>query len=91
MTVARHLLIEGRVQGVFFRASTRREARRLGVVGWVKNLPDGRVEAVVQGEPDAVDALVQWCHHGTSMARVDTVTESETDARDGLSSFEVRY
>ncbi len=56
-----HAWISGTVQGVFYRDSTRREAQRLGLGGWVKNLPDGRVEAVFEGDPDAVDALVDWC------------------------------
>ena len=57
-----HLLIQGRVQGVWFRESMRREAERLGVTGWVRNAPDGSVEAVVQGSADAVDALIEWAH-----------------------------
>lgn len=68
-----HLLIHGRVQGVFFRDSMRQEAHALSVSGWVRNLGDGTVEAVVQGEPSAVDALVRWAHHGPQHARVDRV------------------
>jgi len=67
------LLIRGKVQGVFFRESARREAERLGVTGWVRNLPEGEVEAVVEGERDAVEAFVQWCHRGPPQARVDGV------------------
>ena len=67
------VLITGRVQGVLFRESTRREADRLGVSGWVRNLPDGRVEALFEGLPAAVDQLVRWCHHGPDGAVVDSV------------------
>jgi acylphosphatase len=69
-----HLLIQGRVQGVWFRESMRREAKRLGVTGWVRNTPDGAVEAVVQGSAEAVDALIEWARSGPPMARVDGIT-----------------
>ncbi len=71
------LRIHGRVQGVYFRESTRQEAERLGVRGWVRNLPDGSVEAQVEGEEAAVDALVRWCHRGPPAARVDEVKVGE--------------
>ncbi|MEQ1506275.1 MAG: acylphosphatase, partial [Myxococcota bacterium] len=69
-----HVWIAGRVQGVSFRAGTAREARRLGVAGWVRNLPDGRVEAVFEGPRARVDAALAWCATGTPEARVDQVT-----------------
>lgn len=68
-----HLVIRGRVQGVFFRDSMRREARMLGVSGWVRNRGDGAVEAVVQGEAAAVDAIVRWARHGPGLAHVEQV------------------
>ena len=68
-----HLVIHGHVQGVWFRDSMRREAGRLGVTGWVRNRPDGAVEAVVQGDPAAVEAIVLWAHRGPPSARVDKV------------------
>jgi acylphosphatase len=74
-----HLHIEGRVQGVWFRESMRREAERLGVTGWVRNLPDGSVEAVVQGSVEAVDALLEWSKTGPPMARVERVELSVTE------------
>ncbi len=68
-----HLVIHGHVQGVFFRDSMRREAQRLGISGWVRNRSDGTVEAVVQGEAAAVDAIVHWAHHGPEYAHVECV------------------
>jgi acylphosphatase len=67
---ARRVLVDGRVQGVGFRWRTQQEAQALGVGGWVRNLPDGSVEAHVQGEPPAVEALVAWLRQGPSHARV---------------------
>jgi len=69
--IRRRVVVTGRVQGVFFRDSTRREARRRGVAGWVSNRPDGSVEAVFEGQPDAVEAVVAWTRQGPAGARVD--------------------
>lgn len=69
--IRRRVVVTGRVQGVFFRDSTRREARRRRVAGWVTNRDDGSVEAVFEGDPDAVDALVAWTRRGPVRARVD--------------------
>lgn len=66
-----HITVSGRVQGVFFRAATRREAERLGLTGWVRNLPDGAVELTVEGAAGAVDRLIRWCQSGPALARVD--------------------
>ena len=85
-----HLLIQGRVQGVWFRASMRREAERLGVTGWVRNTADGAVEAVVQGPAEAVDALVEWARSGPPMARVDGITIEASEPHDPLSGYEKR-
>lgn len=68
-----HLLIEGRVQGVWFRASTRRAAEELGVVGWVRNLPDGRVEVLAEGTSEQIDRLLEYCKHGPPLAEVSHV------------------
>ena len=68
-----HCVVRGRVQGVFFRASAQREAKRLGLTGWVRNLADGSVEIVVEGEDEQVRELLQWAQHGPSAARVDRV------------------
>lgn len=69
-------LIEGKVQGVFFRASTREQARRLGLSGMARNLPDGRVEVIAAGEPEAIETLAGWLHHGPPQARVERVERS---------------
>jgi acylphosphatase len=68
-----HVTIDGRVQGVNFRASTHERARSAGVEGWVRNLDDGRVEAVFEGPPTAVKSMVSWCYGGPRPARVDRV------------------
>jgi acylphosphatase len=69
------VLVSGRVQGVWFRESTREEADRLGVAGWVRNLPDGRVEATFEGPVLGVEAMVAWCRRGPPNAGVDRVEE----------------
>jgi acylphosphatase len=84
-----HVVVRGRVQGVFFRDETRRRARSLGVSGWVTNRPDGAVEAVFEGRGDAVESMVQWCHRGPSGARVDDVQAAWEDPR-GEDGFAVR-
>jgi acylphosphatase len=87
--VRRHLWISGRVQGVAFRAYARQAAMQLGVAGWVRNLGDGRVEVVAEGEPAAVDDFERWARRGppaARVARVDTVAEP----LEGLDRFEVR-
>jgi acylphosphatase len=86
--VTRRLWIHGVVQGVWFRESMRLEAERLGVAGWVANRLDGSVEAVVQGAPEAVDAITRWSRHGPERARVDRVQVSE--ANGDFSRFEKR-
>lgn len=70
MNVRAHILISGVVQGVFFRSETRREAKRRNVTGWVRNQPDGRVEAVLEGDEAAVNAVVAFCREGPLQARV---------------------
>ncbi len=87
--VRRRLLISGRVQGVFFRAGAQRHAERAGLVGWARNLGDGRVEVVMEGEPDAVEALERWCHRGPPAASVAGVEATE-EPPEGLASFVIR-
>jgi acylphosphatase len=86
-----HVVIEGRVQGVFFRASTRDEARARGLNGWARNLPDGRVEAVFEGDKRVVENMLAWCHKGPPHAYVDRV-EVEWQAHLGdLMDFRIVY
>lgn len=77
--MAKHLTISGRVQGIGYRASMIDEARRLGVTGWVRNRRDGSVEAVVDGDPAAVAAIVEWARQGPPGARVAGVTVEDAD------------
>ena len=89
MTKALDVRVHGWVQGVSFRYYTSREARRLGVAGWVRNEPDGSVAAHVEGDEAAVDELVRWCHDGPPSARVERVEATETSVT-GATTFEVR-
>ena len=88
-TVRRRWRVSGRVQGVFFRASTVEEAERLEVVGWVANQDDGTVEVVAEGGLDALDALGRWLTDGPSQADVDEVEATDEDP-EGLQGFEQR-
>ena len=83
--------IKGRVQGVFFRAYTRDAALKIGVRGWVRNLSDGRVEAVFEGEPDKVDKMVAWCHGGSPLSRVEHVEVNEEPFTGEFDQFDIRY
>jgi len=85
------LQISGRVQGVFFRASARETALRLGVTGWVKNRSDGSVEVVAEGEEAAVDNLVAWCGQGPPGAMVHEVEVHREDPTGEFSSFRILY
>lgn len=89
MLVCVRCRISGRVQGVWFRASTRKKAIELNVRGWVRNLPDGRVEALLQGEVEAVEALKQWLWQGPDLAEVIEV-QCEAGEASELQGFEVR-
>ena len=88
-TIRRRVVVHGRVQGVFFRDTTEREARGRGVGGWVRNRDDGAVEAVFEGSPEDVGALVEFCESGPRGAEVEHIETSEEDP-EGLSGFEVR-
>jgi len=85
----KRVVVGGRVQGVFFRDSTRRRAEEAGVAGWISNRPDGAVEAVFEGEAEAVDRLVEFCRRGPSRAEVASVDVSD-EQPEGLRGFEVR-
>lgn len=88
--VRAHVFVVGRVQGVWFRASTRDMARELGLAGWVRNLPDGGVEAVFEGPRAAVERAVAWCRTGPQAARVDHCDVIWEDP-EGLAPFAIRY
>ena len=88
-TIRRRVVVQGNVQGVYFRDSAQSEAQSAGVAGWVTNRDDGGVEAVFEGSEDAVNGMVEWCRSGPSSADVEDVDVSEEEP-EGLSGFEVR-
>ncbi|MGF1514690.1 MAG: acylphosphatase [Elainellaceae cyanobacterium] len=88
-TASVHILISGTVQGVGYRISTRDAAVEHGLTGWVRNLPDGRVEAVFEGSSDAVEAMIRWCHRGPPAAVVNEVTV-EYQEPEGAQTFDIR-
>ena len=91
MAAARkHVLVRGRVQGVCFRAGAAREGERLGVAGWVRNLADGRVEAVLEGEEADVARMLEWLRRGPALARVDGVEVTDEEPRGDLEGFRTR-
>jgi acylphosphatase len=83
-----HVVVHGRVQGVFFRAETRDRARSLGLAGWVRNTSDGSVEAVFEGDRERIESLVEWCRRGPSLADVDDVEVTWEEPR-GEAAFAV--
>jgi acylphosphatase len=90
-TIRRRLIVSGRVQGVAFRYYARDAAREAGARGWVRNLPDGRVEAVLEGDPRTVNSLVQWFHQGPPAGRVDRVTVFEEVPTGEYSDFDITF
>lgn len=86
-----HLIISGRVQGVFFRAYTEQEARRLKLTGWVKNLRDGKVETMAEGEKEALEEFKKWCQHGPPAAHVTQVEIAWETATGEFKDFTVRH
>jgi acylphosphatase len=86
-----HAIVEGRVQGVYFRDHTRKEAQRLGLYGWVRNLRDGSVEALIEGESKKVDQMVAWLHRGSPMSRVSKVKTTEHTENEAFSEFTILY
>ncbi|MDA8098752.1 MAG: acylphosphatase [Nitrospiraceae bacterium] len=90
-TLRAQVIVHGRVQGVWFRQSTKDEAERLGVTGWVRNLPDGTVEAVFEGETKKVEEIVGWCHRGPSGAEVTGADVAWGRFRGEFARFSIRY
>lgn len=86
-----HVIISGRVQGVWFRASTKQKAEMLGLTGWVRNTNDGRVEAVFEGDNDKLDEMIKWCYKGPSLSKVDKVDIKKQKPTDGFDDFSIRY
>ena len=86
-----HVIISGRVQGVFFRMETKRAAGEFGVLGWVKNQLEGTVEAVFEGDQDRVDAIVDWCRQGPPNADVADVTVNWDDYTGEFKGFDINY
>ena len=86
--ICKHCVVDGRVQGVFYRSSTMGQANKLGLTGWVRNMADGGVEAVIQGEPDQVEAMIDWLHRGPEMAEVTGVQVRDMAPQE-LTSFRV--
>ena len=88
-TARAHVFISGQVQGVFFRQKAKDRARTRGVTGWVRNLPDGRVEAVFEGSRESIESVIDWCRRGPSLAEVDSI-DVEWEEPIGEQSFNVR-
>ena len=86
-----HLLVSGKVQGVFFRQALKVMAIKNNVTGWVRNLDDGRVEALLEGDIDGVNTVVEWAHGGPANSRVDDVEIKNEDFKDEFTDFEVLY
>jgi acylphosphatase len=86
-----HVFVSGLVQGVFFRASTRDKARELGLSGWVRNLHDGRVEAVFEGDDKAVGQMLQWCTHGPESAEVQSLDTDWEEPSGEFKGFNILY
>jgi acylphosphatase len=86
-----HITISGKVQGVFFRANTKQKADQLGLSGWVRNTPDGTVEAVFEGDAHSLDEMVRWCHHGPSLAQVQNVKVEQQQTSNRFDGFSIKY
>jgi acylphosphatase len=86
-----HAYVNGLVQGVFYRASTRDQAKRLGLAGWVRNLPDGRVEFLAEGRSEAIEDLLRWCRQGPPGSRVDEVESLDEMPTGEFGDFVIRY
>ena len=86
-----HLIISGKVQGVFFRVATKREADSLGVKGWARNLEDGKVEAIFEGEEDVVRMLIDFCKHGPPRAKVSNVEVTWQNYTEEFKTFRIEY
>ena len=86
-----HVFVTGRVQGVFFRAKTKKQALELGLTGWVKNLDDNRVEALFEGRESNIEKMLGWCRKGPGLAHVKRVEIIEEPPADRFENFKIRY
>ena len=86
-----HVIISGRVQGVWFRASTKKRAEQLGITGCVRNTFDGNVEAVFEGDEKIIEEMLEWCNHGPPLAKVDNVEVEKQPVSDEFDQFFFRY
>ncbi len=91
MPVRAHVYISGKVQGVFFREYTRNKAQSLGIKGWVRNLRDGRVEAIFEGEKEKVEEIISWCHKGSPYSKVEKVEVKWEEYKGEFNDFEIRW
>ena len=86
-----HVIISGRVQGVWFRASTKSKAEQFGITGWVRNTSDGNVEAVFEGDEKIIEEILEWCNHGPPLAKVDNVEIKKQSSSNDFDQFFIRY
>ena len=86
-----HIFVKGRVQGVFFRANTCNKAQELGITGWVRNLPNGQVEAIFEGEKQKVEEIIGWAKRGSSITRVEGIEVEFEKYKGEFNDFEIRY
>ena len=86
-----HVVISGRVQGVWFRSSTKQKAEELGLTGWVRNTPSGCVEAVFEGDEGKVNKMVKWCYQGPPLSNVEKVEIKNQNPTNSFNSFSIRY
>ena len=91
MKLKAHVIISGRVQGVWFRASVKNKAEQLGINGWVRNTDNGNVEAIFEGNEKNIEEMLKWCSHGPSLAKVDNVEVTKQPASNEFDQFSVRY
>ena len=86
-----HVIISGRVQGVWFRANTRQKAEQLGITGWVRNTKEGNVEAIFEGEENQVNEMIQWCYRGPPLAKIKKVEIINQNTTNNYNEFSIKY
>ena len=86
-----HVVISGRVQGVWFRANTKEKAKKLGITGWVRNTSSGNVEGVFEGEESLIQEMIEWCYRGPPLAKVANVEVKNQEPTNDFNDFSIRY